>query len=217
MGLFDGVRGDALDGTTAEAAALLKAPVLLVVDASASAGSVGALLLGFKTYEPSVDVAGVVFNKVAGARHVAHLDPAARRAGVRVLGALERDGAVAIPERKLGLAVFGGAGEDDRVTPILDRLADAAERSIDLDGVVALARSAPTPSGSAAASPSASPGASRRTGPCAGPSPRSPGPAAPSTPSAAASCTSANGSRPTASPSPRDAMSDWWNDERIEV
>ena len=64
MGLFDGQSAVSMSGSTAEMARWLDAPVILVVDASAMAGSAAALVKGFETFDPDLRVAGVVFNCV---------------------------------------------------------------------------------------------------------------------------------------------------------
>src|SRR5205823_3501470 len=73
MGLFDGASDGRNTGSTAEVAALLQSPVVLVVDASSMSASVAAVVHGFATYEPSVSVAGVILNRVASDRHEALL------------------------------------------------------------------------------------------------------------------------------------------------
>ena len=69
MGLFDGKDGFREQGSTAHIAKVLKIPVLLVVNAEKSAGSVAAIVKGFQSFRPGVDVRWVVFNRAAGERH----------------------------------------------------------------------------------------------------------------------------------------------------
>ncbi|MDQ2710429.1 MAG: cobyrinate a,c-diamide synthase, partial [Actinomycetota bacterium] len=90
MGLFDGQLGvgsDA-DGSTAHVAALLGAPVLLVVDARGQSRSLAALLHGFASYRPGTRLAGVVLNRVGSPRHEQVLRAACEEVGLPVLGAL---------------------------------------------------------------------------------------------------------------------------------
>ncbi|APW37699.1 cobyrinic acid a,c-diamide synthase [Rhodoferax koreense] len=108
MGLFDGTP------SAADLARRFALPVLAVIDASAMAGTFGALAFGLQHFQPGLRWAGVLANRVAGARH-AELLQAGLRADANWLGALLRNGALSLPERHLGLV---GAGE----------LADAAER-----------------------------------------------------------------------------------------
>ncbi|MGH3987104.1 MAG: cobyrinate a,c-diamide synthase, partial [Pseudonocardiaceae bacterium] len=69
MGLFDGRTGTPGHGSTAHVAALLGAPVLLVVDVRGQGRSLAALLHGFRSFDVSVRIAGVVLNHVGSARH----------------------------------------------------------------------------------------------------------------------------------------------------
>lgn len=140
MGLFDGSSPTSRVGSTAEVASLLQAPIVLVVDASGMAASVGALVRGFRTYDPEAWVAGVILNRLGGEGHYRYLLPALEQEGVEVLGYLPKQLDVEIPERHLGLLP---ASEEYRVTPLLDRLSDLVEQYIDLDRTIALARTAP--------------------------------------------------------------------------
>ncbi len=140
MGLFDGSSPTSRVGSTAEVAALLQAPIILVVDASGMAASVGALVRGFRTYDPDAWVAGVILNRLGGEGHYRYVLPALEPEGIEVLGYFPKQLDIAIPERHLGLLP---ASEEDRVTPLLDRLSERVEQDIDLDRTLALARQAP--------------------------------------------------------------------------
>ncbi|HLC15284.1 MAG TPA: cobyrinate a,c-diamide synthase [Thermodesulfovibrionia bacterium] len=110
MGLFDG-KSQAHDmpkgiyaGSTAHLACVLELPVILIVDATATAQSVGAVVLGFKSYIRELNLlAGVVFNNVAGKRHYELLLEGVMRAGIPVIGYLPKDTMLNLPERHLGL------------------------------------------------------------------------------------------------------------------
>ncbi len=111
MGLFDGARKD--EASSAAIARLLDIPVVLVVDASSVAFSIAPLLYGFKHFDPRVRIAGVIFNKVAGASHYSFLREGAEAAGVSALGYVPRDKTLTIEDRHLGLHLPGesrGAG-----------------------------------------------------------------------------------------------------------
>jgi cobyrinic acid a,c-diamide synthase len=140
MGLFDG-RGTTAEGSTAHVARLLGAPVVLVVDASSQGRSVAALVSGFASYDPGVRLGGVVLNRVGSARHEEILRSALAGAGVPVLGALRRDDNAAVPSRHLGLVP--AAEREAAARRAVDRLAHLVNQAVDLDAVVALARSAP--------------------------------------------------------------------------
>ncbi len=140
MGLFDGASGRGELASTGHVAKLLDAPVLLVVDAAAMARSVAAVVQGFRTYDPDVDVAGVIFNKVGSEHHEELLREAVAPLGVPVLGALARDERVSAPERHLGLVP--ASERVARTRAAIDALAGVAERDLDLDAIMALARAA---------------------------------------------------------------------------
>src|SRR3954462_11222982 len=104
MGLFDGATHASVEpgyASTTHVAALLRAPVLLVVDAGAQARSVAALVHGFATFDPGVRLGGVVLNRVGSDRHEAILRDALDASGVPVLGAVRRLETLATPSRHL--------------------------------------------------------------------------------------------------------------------
>ncbi|MCX4509837.1 cobyrinate a,c-diamide synthase [Streptomyces sp. NBC_01619] len=141
MGLYDGAAGAGELASTAQVAKLLRAPVVLVVDASSQSRSVAALVHGFASWDPQVRLGGVILNKVATDRHEALLREALEESGVPVLGVLRRAPAVATPSRHLGLVPVA-----ERHAEALDAVAAQAEQvrlGCDLEGLLALARSAP--------------------------------------------------------------------------
>jgi cobyrinic acid a,c-diamide synthase len=129
MGLFDG-RGPSSEGSSAAVAAQLGLPVVLVVEASRQAGSLAALVRGFRDHgPPRVQLAGVVLNRVSSERHRALLTEALTSIGVAVLGVLPSDAALELPSRHLGLF------PPDEVGNLAERMAAwaaLAERQLDL-------------------------------------------------------------------------------------
>jgi cobyrinic acid a,c-diamide synthase len=144
MGCFDGRGATSDEGSTAEVAKWLGAPVVLVVDAGAMARSAGAIVLGFERFDPDLDLAGVVFNRVAGETHWKWLREAvAGRCRAIPLGYLPRRDSLCLPERHLGLVT---AAERGLSRELLDELSQAVEATVDVDGLLQLARSAVAPS-----------------------------------------------------------------------
>ena len=141
MGLFDGASGRGELASTAHVAKLLDAPVLLVIDAASMARSAAAIVHGYRTFDPDVDIAGVIVNKVGSENHVALLREAIEPLGVPVVGALRRDDRVEAPERHLGLVPAGE--REARTRASIEALGEAVLAHVDLDAVLALARSAP--------------------------------------------------------------------------
>ena len=151
MGLFDGAADPERPATafgprrpvasTAAVAALLDAPVVLVVDASGLSGSVAALVHGYASWDPAVTVAGVILNRVGSDSHEAMLRAALAPLGVSVLGVVRRDGGLRWRDRHLGLVPV--VEDEPRLRRSIDLLAAAVDRSCDLDALVAVARAAP--------------------------------------------------------------------------
>lgn len=132
MGLFDGY--DRKSGSAAHIAKLTGLPVVLVINARSSAYSLAALLQGFRTFDPEVNVAGVIFNNVASATHLELLKKAAEDGGVRMLGYVWRDDKLAIPSRHLGLSI----DTEDVIAQFVDAAGDAVEHTVDLDALLEL-------------------------------------------------------------------------------
>ncbi|WP_369257451.1 cobyrinate a,c-diamide synthase [Streptomyces sp. R35] len=141
MGLFDGAAGQGELASTAHVAKLLRAPVVLVVDASSQSRSVAALVHGFASWDPGVRVAGVILNKVGSERHEQMLREALDESGVPVLGVLRRAAQVDTPSRHLGLVPV--AERRAEAVEAVAALAEQVRRGCDLDALLALARSAP--------------------------------------------------------------------------
>lgn len=137
MGLYDGRIGGNGFSSTAHVAALTRTPVVLVVDISRSSRSIGAVVHGMATWDPSVSVAGVILNQAGSARHAEEVRSSI---SLPVLGVIPRDASIATPSRHLGLvtaAERGGAAE------VVARLAEVVTEHVDLDAVLTIARSAP--------------------------------------------------------------------------
>jgi cobyrinic acid a,c-diamide synthase len=140
MGLYDGAAGEGELASTAQVAKLLRAPVVLVVDASSQSRSVAALVHGFASWDPEVRVAGVILNKVGSERHESMLREALDASGVPVLGALRRAPQVDTPSRHLGLVPVAERRAD--ALDAVGAMAEQVRRGCDLDALFALARGA---------------------------------------------------------------------------
>ncbi|MFB8780841.1 cobyrinate a,c-diamide synthase [Streptomyces albogriseolus] len=140
MGLFDGAAGEGELASTAQVAKLLRAPVVLVVDASAQARSVAALVHGFVSFDPEVRVGGVILNKVGSERHEGLLREALEATGVPVMGVLRRAARVETPSRHLGLVPVAERAAD--AVAAVDAMGAQVAEGCDLGGLVALACSA---------------------------------------------------------------------------
>jgi cobyrinic acid a,c-diamide synthase len=139
MGLFDGRISDSAtaQGSTAHVAALLGAPVVLVVDARGQSHSIAALLHGFSTFDQSVRIAGVILNRVGSQRHEQVLRQACEHAGVPVFGAIPRAHELSLPSRHLGLVTAVEHGHQARAA--VEAMTELVGRHIDLVGIAAAA------------------------------------------------------------------------------
>lgn len=134
MGLFDGHGGGAEAGSTAHLSKVLGLPVLLVANAEKAARSMGAVVKGFETYDSSVDLKWVVFNKVGSARHEKILRESVRGSKVKVLGCIPREPSLALESRHLGLLTAADMGSSWK--EFVTSAGDAVEASIDLDALL---------------------------------------------------------------------------------
>lgn len=150
MGLFDGAASGS--GSSADLAVHIGWPVVLVVDSRRQGASAAAVVRGFASHRNDVEVAGVVFNNVGGARHAAILREAMAAAlpELPVLGCVPHDPALTLPERHLGLVQ---AAEHPRIEAFLETAAQNIASHVDIDALVALARPAQIKEESPAAVP----------------------------------------------------------------
>lgn len=143
MGLFDGAPGGAAGvGASADIAAMLGWPVVLIHDASGQAQTAAAIVRGIASHDARVKIAGVVLNRIGSERHRRLAGDAIEALGITTLGALPRDEKIALPERHLGLVQ---AGETQGLDQRLDALADFIEAHVDVEAMIGAVRSAPSP------------------------------------------------------------------------
>ena len=139
LGLFDG-RGGTNEGSTADVARIIKAPVVLVIDVADMAQSSAAVALGFKTYAESPKIAGVLLNNVSSDAHRRSVEDAIWDiAKLPVLGALRAMPQLDIPQRERGLLPVIENKDWDRTIALL---AETIGRDVDLDLLLRIATKA---------------------------------------------------------------------------
>jgi len=151
-GIFDG-RDVSGTHSTAQLAKLIRAPVVLVVNAAKSTRTVAAIVKGCVDFDPDLRIAGVILNRVAGERHLKVLcDSIGKYSGLPVLGAIPNLGGASalIPGRHLGLVTPSEYGSSDALQ---SRLREIAERFLDIDRIIEIAGSAGSVGCAAADSP----------------------------------------------------------------
>ncbi|MEQ9667041.1 cobyrinate a,c-diamide synthase [Coleofasciculus sp. G2-EDA-02] len=137
MGLFDGASGRDDVASTAHIARLLHVPVLLVLDCSRLSRSVAAIAQGYRSFDQSIQVAGVVLNRVGSDRHLELLQDALEPLQLPILGVLRRQDSLRIPDRHLGLV------PTDELTflfQLIDQLADIGETCFNWEYLLPLLR-----------------------------------------------------------------------------
>ncbi|WP_176594532.1 cobyrinate a,c-diamide synthase [Sphingobium sp. EM0848] len=139
MGLFDGapMAGESGNGSSADIAAALNWPVVLVMDVSGQSQSAAAVAHGFRSLRPDIVMAGVILNRVASERHERLIRAAMAEADIPVFGAIPRSEALSLPERHLGLVQ---ATEQADLDATMDRIADIIAAHLDLSAIHAAAR-----------------------------------------------------------------------------
>jgi len=143
MGLYDGHSASDEAGSTAELAKLLGVPVVLVVDASGAARSTAAMALGYRDFDPNLNLAGVIFNGIGSESHYDMCHESVTTAtGLKVLGYLPKRLDLTLPERHLGLVP---TPENPLPHDFIDNLVAQIEKTIDLNGLLQLARKAAPP------------------------------------------------------------------------
>lgn len=140
MGLHDGRLGSDGFASTAHVAALTRSPVVLVLDVARQSRSAAAVAAGLAAYDPRIRVAGVVLNRAGSERNVAEIRRAMEQVSLPVLGVLPCDEDLATPSRHLGLVT---AAERPDSVLMIQRLGEQVSKHLDLDALLAVARSAP--------------------------------------------------------------------------
>ncbi|MCR4289920.1 MAG: cobyrinate a,c-diamide synthase [Candidatus Scalindua sp.] len=131
MGLYDGSIDSSGHGSSAHLAKVLNTPVILVVNARGVAQSAGAIVMGFKEFDREINLAGIILNNVASQNHYDCIKKAIEDScSVIVLGYLNKDKDITIPERHLGLI----PSEEEKINSALyEKLGQMVLETIDTD------------------------------------------------------------------------------------
>lgn len=126
MGLYDGK-----ESSSASIAKLLNLPVILIVDASSMGESASAIVLGYKAFDPEVNIIGVIFNRIGSKRHKEIIEDAIRRLeGIEVFGFLFRKDDLFIPSRHLGLITA------EEINLNIEKLSEWIEEGVDIEKIL---------------------------------------------------------------------------------
>ncbi len=131
-GLYDGMDLEGSDSNAA-LARLLDLPIVLVIDTMGMTRGIAPLLLGYANFDRSLNLAGVILNRVGGPRHESKLvESVERYTEVRVLGSIPRFRSGEIEERHLGLIPVN---EDRAAATTINMLADVVSANVDLEAL----------------------------------------------------------------------------------
>lgn len=122
MGLYDGGRKGI--SSTAAIAKLLKSPVVLVIDAKSMGESAAAIALGYKLYDATVNIAGVILNRIGSDTHRDMICQAMAKLGIEVLGCIYRNENLSMPERHLGLTPVTENNADHSVAAMTAQMSE---------------------------------------------------------------------------------------------
>jgi len=134
MGLYDGGRGGI--SSTAEISKVLNAPVVLVIDAKSMGTSAAAVALGFREFDKTVNLAGVILNRLGSDSHKKMIVDALDALGIKCFGAIKRNDEFRLPERHLGLVPT----TENHAVDVLNKICAAVEEQIDVDALINLAK-----------------------------------------------------------------------------
>lgn len=141
-GLYDGMDVEG-SNSNAALAKLLGAPVVLVLDSVGMTRGIAPLILGYQAFDPAINIAGIILNKVGGPRHEEKLRAVIERyTDVKVLGAVRMDADLAIVERHLGLMP---GNESDQTEARIEAIANRIKAQVDLDALIDVAKQARPP------------------------------------------------------------------------
>ncbi|MCM1490633.1 MAG: cobyrinate a,c-diamide synthase [Muribaculum sp.] len=132
MGMFDGY--SRMRGSSAELSRLLSVPVILLINAASTAYSVAATIYGFKNFQPDINIAGVIFNRVSSESHYSFLKDACKDAGVECLGYIKKDNSLSTPSRHLGLTLTA----KEEMNKFINSAADAVAEHVDIEKLLKL-------------------------------------------------------------------------------
>jgi cobyrinic acid a,c-diamide synthase len=143
MGVFDGFSYTDEEGSSAQIAKLVQAPVLLVLDVGKMARSAGAIALGYTRFDPDLNIVGFIINRCGSPGHYQGVKQAIEQTtSLPVVGWLPKQAELHIPERHLGLVPTDERGD---LTQFIGLAADLVERYFDLDKIIALSATSTYP------------------------------------------------------------------------
>lgn len=137
MGYYDGM-GFTQRASAYEIADITSTPVILIINCKGMSSSLEAVLSGFVNMKQNSHIKGVIFNRLSEKLY-RYAKECALKLGVQPLGYIPSDSLLHIESRHLGLV---GADEIKSFDEKLEHLADVMEKTVDIDAVIKLAKTA---------------------------------------------------------------------------
>lgn len=139
-GLYEGISPTGDVGNTASIAKALNAPVVLVLNSRSLVKSAAAIVIGFKTLDPTIRIEGVILNLVKNRKHYLKTKEAVEKlADTPVIGGIPRDDAITVEQRHLGLVP---AVERENIKRNIEEWGRVMEENIDLDALTSIMKGA---------------------------------------------------------------------------
>lgn len=139
MGFYDGM-GKTTSASAYELASVTKTPVILVVNGKGAALSIAAIIKGFKDFRVDSNIQGVILNNMNAMSYMFYKEAIEKEIGIKILGYMPVMQDCGFESRHLGLIT---AEEINDLQLIVDKLAEQAAKSIDLEAICNLAKAAP--------------------------------------------------------------------------
>lgn len=139
MGYYDGVGGATTMASSYELSKVTKTPVVLIVDAKGASVTLAAIIRGIMEYKKDSRIVGVILNRVSPMFYSRIKHVIETECGIPVLGYLPEDASFAVPSRHLGLLQ---PDEMLKQRDWVETVAEAARKTIDIDGILEIAAQA---------------------------------------------------------------------------
>ena len=139
MGYYDGVGGTTTMASSYELSKVTKTPVVLIVDAKGASVTLAAIIRGIMEYKKDSRIVGVILNRVSPMFYSRIKHVIETECGIPVLGYLPEDASFAVPSRHLGLLQ---PDEMQKQRDWVETVAEAARKTIDIDGILEIAAQA---------------------------------------------------------------------------
>ncbi len=140
MGYYDGLAGISDKASAYDAACTVQAPTVLIVNCKGMSLSLSALVKGFTEFRKDSRIRGVILNRMSGMLYPRIKQQIEDDCGIQVLGYVPESGLLRLESRHLGLVM---PEEVPNLQRQVEALAAELEKTLDVEGLLALAKDAP--------------------------------------------------------------------------